>query len=221
MVSRYFILSCLFVACVPDTSHLISELAPCSGGLPWAESDWEALESGADHRTEQSRWAEDARCMVGKTANLAKSLAESPTPDIGESQALAQQAAHLADHLNRFQSRKWLFCDGCDGTCVLQAGDQEDFNPACALGQDHVDSYRGLIQEVMYHAGYTAAATTDGERRAHAEHVLQCMSSRPPIDWDSDGIVAPPALCANDFGLYGGGPGDLVDSVIAGTAAAD
>ena len=87
------------------------------------------------------------------------------------------------------------------------------FNPVCALGGDQVDLYRGVVEEVRAHAGY--AAGEPAQRRSHAEHVMQCLSaSSPPTDWDLDGTVAPPALCSNDYGLYGGGVGNLLEAIV-------
>ena len=206
------------MACVEDTSGLVGELTPCPVFESWDEAQWAKLEAGDDHAVQQVAWAEQARCLVARTALLGSTLTTTDEPSSAEVQLFAIQAAELADHLLRFQEQTWLTCD-CDEGCRVEPGAEDAFNPACALGADQGDIYRGIVAEVRAHSAYAAAATTSRDRRSHGEHVLQCLSAAsPPVDWDRDGTVAPPALCANDFGLYGDSVGNLLESVIAGTA---
>jgi len=203
------------LACLPDISELDAGLSACPDVAAWNEGQWSALETGDAHEIHQPLWAQQAKCLVTRTALLAKQLAATEAPDDASVNRFALEAAEVAEHLLRFQTQKWLQCD-CDSGCRIEAGDVELFNPVCALGGDEADTYRGIVEEVRAHAAYAMGEATAKGRRAHAEHVMQCLSaSSPPSDWDLDGTVAPPALCSNDYGLYGEGIGNLLEAVVS------
>jgi hypothetical protein len=220
MVRALVFIGCMTsLGCIPDVSELEKGLGACPEVVPWSEDQWSELESGDAHEIHQPLWAQQAICLVTRTALLAKDLAAAEAPDDATVNRFALEAADTAEHLLRFQTQKWLHCD-CDEGCRLEAGDVEMFNPVCALGGDQVDLYRGVVEEVRAHAGYAAGEPGAKGRRSHAEHVMQCLSaSSPPTDWDLDGTVAPPALCSNDYGLYGGGVGNLLEAIVTQTAA--
>lgn len=208
------------LGCIPDVSDLDAGLTPCPDVQAWNDDQWVALEAGDAHGVHQPLWAQQAKCLVTRTALLARELSSAESPDDEAVNRFALEAAELATHLLRFQSQKWLQCD-CDAGCRIEAGDEALFNPVCAFGGDQVDTYRGIAEEVRAHAGYTAGESGAKGRRSHAEHVLQCLSaSSPPSDWDLDGTVAPPALCSNDYGLYGEGIGNLLEAVVSLTETA-
>ena len=205
-------------ACIPDLTG-IPALSPCTEEpAEWTDAQWQAFYT-APTPTILDAWVKDARCQVHLLRALGRSLTIDDAPAAGELQArgaeMQQQAKSLKVHLLKMQASTWRLC-ACEPTPSCEhiddlSGDAATIDPLCDGTRDRSQTLVTILDHMIDHAQRAARESGEAGAKAHGEHVLNCIQSGGEEDWDLD--ANPQQVCGNelnDYGLVGGGPGDLI-----------
>jgi hypothetical protein len=208
----------LLTGCVPDLSG-ISTSGPCVVEPPaWTEAQWEEFTT-APTQTRLDEWLSDARCRVHLLRVLGRSLTIAQDTTAGEIQGrgaqMQVQAVALKAHLLTMQGSVWRDCV-CSPTpsCDHLAGrtGNSDIDPLCDGSSDLAERLVDLLNHMIDHAKFAANEAADVTAKVHGEHVLNCIQAGGEEDWDLSGGDAKQVCVGelNDYGLVGGGTGDLL-----------
>ena len=212
-------LASLFAACSPDLSSVNREAVCDQAPAVWDTQRFSALQAASSDqgRALLEQWAEDARCRVYLLRAHAFEIAVDASGTLEDLKERAGQmtlmASQLRDHMEGLLDRNWM-AESCPLPSGKQRPDRRDmtaYASICVGGEDHSPDLHLMLKRIEDHSSFSADDSSTSGCRAHSEHVLNCLQTSSPIDWDDNGD--PEQMCGGDlgdYGLEGDGLGDYI-----------
>ena len=222
MMRSLALVSALFAVACADTSSVTS--SPVCDAEPTAfelENHDELTDAAID------AWAEATHCRVDllRRDTRAAALAADADEMARLAAGLPDQAAALRDHIEALLvlvRTTQCFPDpdmnpdpdcpaenhpGCAPEADIASirGGDGAYPVICHDDRDFAERLYDTITWIEEHAGFTADSQSLSMGTRHAEHVLNCLQTTEPLDWNWDGTVE--EICDGrlaDYGLSGG-----------------
>lgn len=213
------VLVSLLAACSPDLSSVNREAVCAQAPTVWDAERFSALQaaSGDQGRALLEQWTDDARCRVYLLRSQAFEIAIDASGSLEDLKARAGHmtlmASQLRDHMEGVLDRNWMAqsCPLPSGEVRPDRRDSTAYASVCVGNEDQSPYLHLLLKRIEDHSNFSADDGSTSGCRAHSEHVLNCLQTSAPIDWDDNGD--PQQMCGGDlgdYGLEGDGLGDYI-----------